>query len=71
MGWDRTQTFLSYGDQQRKHTRLVHEALNPIALQEQRHLHTGIPKEYEAVILAREIATTPNAFVNHIRRWVC
>jgi len=63
MGWDRTLTFLPYGDQQRKHTRLVHEALNPIALQAQRQL-----QEYEAVILVREIATTPNSFVNHIRR---
>ena len=63
MGWDRVLTFLPYGDQQRKHTRLVHEGLNPIALRSQRQL-----QEYEAVVLLREIATTPNAVVNHIRR---
>ena len=63
MGWDRNLTFLPYGDQQRKHTRLVREGLNPIALQDQRQL-----QEYEAVVLVREIATTPNAFLNRIRR---
>jgi len=65
MGWDRSLTFLPYGDQQRKHARLVHEGLNPIALQAQRQL-----QEYEAVVLLQQIATTPNAFLNHIRRWV-
>ena len=63
MDWDRNLTFLPYGDQQRKHTRLMHEGLNPIALQDQRQL-----QEYEAVVLVRELATTPKAFVNHIRR---
>ena len=41
----------------------MHEGLNPIALQDQRQL-----QEYEAVVLVRELATTPKAFVNHIRR---
>ena len=63
MGWDRILTFLPYGDQQRKHTRLLREGLNPIALQSQREL-----QDYEASVLVREIATTPKAFVNHIRR---
>ena len=43
----------------------MHEGLNPIALQTQRQL-----QEYEAVVLVQEIATTPNAFCSHIRRWV-
>ena len=58
-------TFLPYGDEQKKHARLMREGLNPIALQTQRQL-----QEYEAVVLLREIATTPNAFRSHIRRWV-
>ena len=65
MGWDRSLTFLPYGDKQRKHTRFAHEGLNPIALQDQRQL-----QEYEAVVLLGELATTPKAFLNHIRRWV-
>lgn len=65
MGWERSLSFLPYGDQHRKHSRLVHEVLNPIALQSQRPL-----QEYETAVLLREIATTPNAFLNHIRRWV-
>ena len=65
MGWDRSLTFFLYGDKQRKHTRLMHEGLNPIALQTQRQL-----QEYEAAVLVREIATSPNAFCSHIRRWV-
>ena len=66
MGWERTLSFLPYGDQQRKHTRLAHEGLvGPIALQAHQQL-----QEYEAVVLLQEIATTPNAFLNHIRRWV-
>ena len=64
MGWDRSLGFLPYGDHHRKHTRLVHEGLNPIALQSQRQL-----QECEAAVLLRELATTPSAFVNHIRRW--
>ena len=64
IGWDRSLSFLPYGDQHRRHTRLVHEVLNPIALQAQRGL-----QEYEVAVLVREIATTPNAFANHIRRW--
>ena len=63
MGWERALTFLSYGDQQRKHGRLAHEGLNPVASQAHRQL-----QEYEAVILLQEIATTPNAFLSHIRR---
>ena len=65
MGWDRSFTFLPYGDKQRKHTRLMHEGLNPIALQTQRQL-----QEYEVVVLVRELASTPTAFCSHIRRWV-
>ena len=65
MGWDRTLAFLPYGDKQRKHTRLIHEGLNPIALQTQRQI-----QEYEAVVLLREMATTPNAFRSNTRRWV-
>jgi hypothetical protein len=49
MGWDRSLGFLPYGDQQRKHTRLVHEGLNPIALQSQRQL-----QGCEAAVLLRE-----------------
>ena len=65
MGWDRALTFLPYGDKQKKHRRLIHEGLNPIGLKSQRQL-----QEYEAVVLLGEIATTPKAFLNHIRRWV-
>ena len=65
MGWERNLGFLPYGDQQRKHTRLAHEGLNPIALRAHKQL-----QEYEAVVLLGEIATTPKAFLNHIRRWV-
>jgi len=65
MGWGRALTFLPYGDQQRKHGRLAHEGLNPIALQAHQQL-----QEYEAVALLQEIATTPNAFLDHLRRWV-
>ena len=43
----------------------MHEGLNPTALQTQRQV-----QEYEAVVLLREIAMTPNAFLSHIRRWV-
>jgi len=64
MGWDRSLTFLPYGDKQRKHTRLMHEGLNPTALQTQRQL-----QEYEAVVLLQEFATTPNAFRSHFRRY--
>ena len=64
MGWDRSLTFLPYGDKQWKHTRLIHEGLNPVTLQTQRQL-----QEYEVVVLVREIATSPNAFCSHIRRW--
>ena len=63
MGWDRSLTFLPYGDKQRKHTRLMHEGLNPTALQTQRQF-----QEYEAVVLLQEITTAPNAFRSHIRR---
>ena len=65
MGWDRALPFLPYGDQQRKHTRLAHEGLNPIALRAHQQL-----QEYEAAVLLQEIAKSPNAFLNHIRRWV-
>jgi len=65
MGWERALTFLPYGDEQRKHTRLAHEGLSPIASQSHQQLH-----EYEAVVLLQEIATTPNAFLNHVRRRV-
>ena len=65
MGWERALPFLPYGDQLRKHTRLVHEGLNPIALKAHQQL-----QEYEAVVLLQEIATTPHAFRNHLRRWV-
>jgi hypothetical protein len=65
MGWERGLTFLPYGFQQRKDIRLAHEGLNSIALQAQGQL-----QEYEAVALLQEIATTPNDFLNHIRRWV-
>jgi len=34
-------------------------------LQAQRQL-----QEYEAVVLLQELATTPNAFLYHTRRWV-
>jgi len=63
IGWDRTLALLPYGELQRKHTRLAHEGLNPIALQAHRQL-----QEYEAVVLLQEIATTPDAFRNHMRR---
>jgi len=65
MGWERVLTLLPYGDQQKKHTRLAHEGLNPIALQAHRQL-----QEYEAVVLLQELATTPNAFLNHLKRCV-
>ena len=65
MGWEQSLTFLPYGDELRKHTRLAHEGLSPIAWQSHQQLH-----EYEAVALLQEIATAPNAFLNHIRRWV-
>jgi len=65
MGWERGLTFLPYGDQQRKHARLVHEGLNPIVLQAHRQV-----QEYEAVVLLQELAATPNAFLYHARRWV-
>ena len=65
MGWGRALTFLPYGDQQRKHGRLAHEGLNPIALQAHQKL-----LEYEVVVLLQEIATTPDGFLNHLRRWV-
>jgi len=63
IGWDRALTLLPYGELQRKHTRLAHEGLNPIALQAYRQL-----QEYEAVVLLQEIATIPNDFRNHLRR---
>ena len=66
MGWDQSMTFLPYGNKQRKHARLMHEGLNPIALQAQRQL-----QEYEAVVLLQEIATTPNAFYPLSRCWYC
>ena len=65
MGWEPALAFLPYGDRQRKHSRLAHEGLNPIALQAHKRL-----QEYEAVVLLQDIATTPNAFLNHINRWV-
>ena len=62
---DRSLTFLPYGDQQRKHSRLAHEGLNPTALQAYQQL-----QEYEAAVLLREITKTPNTFLNHIKRCV-
>ena len=65
MGWERALGFLPSGDLQRKHSRLAREGLNPIALQAHQQV-----QEYEAVILLQEIIKTPNAFLDHIRRWV-
>ena len=65
MGWELALALLPYGDRQRKHSRLAHEGLNPVALQAHRQL-----QEYEAVVLLQELATTPNAFLSHIRRWI-
>jgi len=64
LGWDRTLVFLPYGDQQRKHSRMIHEGLSPNAL-----LSYRPSQEYEVAVFLREIMATPDAFRTHLRRF--
>jgi hypothetical protein len=63
IGLERSLTFLPYGNQQRKHSRLMHEGLSPNALLSYRR-----SQEYEATVLLREIMETPDAFLTHVKR---
>jgi len=64
IGADRSLGLLPYGDQQRKHTRLVREGLSPNALLSYRRL-----QEYEVTVLLQEIMTTPDEFRTQVRRF--
>ena len=63
MDWDRGLTLLPYGDQQRKHSRLMHEGLNQNALQSHRQM-----QEFEVAVLLHGIATSPSAFTDLFKR---
>ena len=63
IGWDRSLSMLRYGDQQRKHSRLIHEGLSPNAL-----LSYHRSQEYEATVLLKDILVTPDAFRTHLKR---
>ena len=63
MGWDSSLPQLPYGPRFRKHRRLILDHFN-------RAVHSFRPTQRdEAYILLRGLLETPDAFLQHIRRW--
>ena len=63
MGWDSSLPQLPYGPRFRKHRRLILDHFN-------RGVNSFQPTQRdEALILLRDLLETPDAFLQHIRRW--
>jgi hypothetical protein len=63
MGWDSSLPQLPYGPRFRKHRRLILDHFN-------RGVNSFQPTQRdEAYILLRDLLETPDAFLQHIRRW--
>lgn len=63
MGWDSSLPQLPYGPRFRKHRRLILDHFN-------RDVNSFRPTQRdEAYILLRDLLETPDAFLQHIRRW--
>lgn len=65
MGWDRALAFLPYGERFRKHRKMIQQHFNAQAVIRFQSL-----QRTEIYILLNNLLKSPEAFDNHIRRFV-